>query len=125
MINRKIDRIFDEFYDLDTREALLVDGARQVGKTFSIREFGKRHFKTVVEINFIKTKGARNLFEGVDSVQQLLVKISALTDINLEPGNTLIFFDEVQECPEIVTFIKFLVDEGSYRYVLSGSLLGV
>ena len=54
-----------------------------------------------------------------------MVKISALTDIDLEPGNTLIFFDEVQECPEIVTFIKFLVDEGSYRYVLSGSLLGV
>ena len=47
MINRKIDRIFDEFYDLNTREALLVNGARQVGKTFSIREFGKRHFKTL------------------------------------------------------------------------------
>ena len=125
MLTRKIDRIFDEFYDLNAREALLVDGARQVGKTFSIREFGKRHFKTVVEINFIKTKGAKNLFKGIESVQQLLVKISALTDVDLEPGNTLIFFDEVQECPEIVTFIKFLVDEGSYRYVLSGSLLGV
>lgn len=125
MISRKIDRVFDEFYELGAREALLVDGARQVGKTWSIREFGKRHFKTVVEINFIKTKGAQNLFEGVENVQQLLVKISALTDADLKPGETLIFFDEVQECPEIVTFIKFLVDEGSYRYVLSGSLLGV
>lgn len=125
MISRKIDCVFDEFYELGAREALLVDGARQVGKTWSIREFGKRHFKTLVEINFIKTKGARTLLEGVESVQQLFVKISALTDVDLEPGETLIFFDEVQECPEIVTFIKFLVDEGSYRYVLSGSLLGV
>ena len=125
MISRKIDRVFDEFYALGAREALLVDGARQVGKTSSIREFGKRHFKTVVEINFIKTKGALNLFDGVENAQQLFVKISALTDADLEPGETLIFFDEVQECPEIVTFIKFLVDEGSYRYVLSGSLLGV
>lgn len=125
MISRKIDSVLDEFYRLDAREALLIDGARQVGKTWSIREFGKRHFKTVVEINFITTKGARNLFDGVESVQQLLVKISALTNVDLEPGKTLVFFDEVQECPEIVTFIKFLVDEGSYRYVLSGSLLGV
>ena len=125
MIIRKIDAVFDAFYEMNTREALLVDGARQVGKTWSIREFGKRHFKNVVEINFIKTKGAKKIFDGVESVQQLLVKISALSDAELEPGKTLIFFDEVQECPEIVTYIKFLVDEGSYRYVLSGSLLGV
>ena len=125
MITRKIDAVFDEFYDLDAREALLVDGARQVGKTWSIREFGKRHFENVIEINFIKTQGAKELFKGVSDVSQLLVKISALTNQDLMPGKTLIFFDEVQECPEIVTFIKFLVDEGSYRYVLSGSLLGV
>lgn len=125
MITRKVDRIFDEFFALNAREALLVDGARQVGKTWSIREFGKRHFKTVVEINFIKTGGALELFQGVDDISQLFVKITALTNQELIPGETLIFFDEVQECPELVTYIKFLVDEGSYRYVLSGSLLGV
>lgn len=125
MILRRVDKIFDEFYELNTREALLVDGARQVGKTWSVRAFGKRHFENVVEINFIKTKGAKDLFKGVDDVSQLFVKITALTNQDLIPGKTLIFFDEVQECPEIVTYVKFLVDEGSYRYVLSGSLLGV
>ena len=125
MINRKIDRKLDEFFELNRREALLIDGARQVGKTWSIRAFGRRHFKHVIEINFIKTQGAKALFTGVLDESDLFVKISALTDEELVPGETLIFFDEVQECPEIVTYIKFLVDEGSYRYVLSGSLLGV
>ena len=125
MINRKIDYVLDEFFELNHREALLIDGARQVGKTWSIRAFGRRHFKHVVEINFIKTQGAKALFSGVLNEVDLFVKISALTDEEMVPGETLIFFDEVQECPEIVTYIKFLVDEGSYRYVLSGSLLGV
>ena len=125
MIERKIDRKLDEFFELNRREAILVDGARQVGKTWSIRAFGRRHFKHVVEINFIKTQGAKTLFAGVLNESDLFVKISAMTDEQLVPGETLIFFDEVQECPEIVTYIKFLVDEGSYRYVLSGSLLGV
>lgn len=125
MINRKIDYVLDEFFELNHREALLIDGARQVGKTWSIRAFGRRHFRHVVEINFIKTQGAKALFSGVLNEVDLFVKISALTDEEMVPGETLIFFDEVQECPEIVTYIKFLVDEGSYRYVLSGSLLGV
>ena len=125
MLSRKVDAVLDEFLRQNAKEALLIDGARQVGKTFSIRAFGKRHFKHVVEINFIKTRGAKDLFAGVDDVSDLFVKISALCKEPLVPGETLVFFDEVQECPEIVTYIKFLVDEGSYRYVLSGSLLGV
>ena len=125
MLSRKIDRKLDEFFELNRREAILIDGARQVGKTWSIRAFGRRHFKHVVEINFIKTQGAKALFAGVLNESDLLVKISALTEEEMVPGETLIFFDEVQECPEIVTYIKFLVDDGSYRYVLSGSLLGV
>ena len=125
MISRKIDEKLDEFFELNQREAILIDGARQVGKTWSIRAFGRRHFKHVVEINFIKTQGAKALFTGVLDESDLFIKISALTDEDMVPGETLIFFDEVQECPEIVTYVKFLVDEGSYRYVLSGSLLGV
>lgn len=125
MLKRKIDSVLDEFHSLNAKEALLVDGARQVGKTSSIREFGKRHFENIVEINFIKTTGAKELFDGIRDATDLLMKITALTDVEMVPRKTLIFFDEVQECPEIVTYIKFLVDEGSYRYVLSGSLLGV
>ena len=125
MINRKIDREFDCFHELGRKEALLIDGARQVGKTFSIREYGKRHFEHIVEINFLKDRDAKGLFANVHDAREVLTRLSAYWKGKMVPGKTLIFFDEVQECPEVVTYIKFLVDEGSYRYVLSGSLLGV
>ncbi len=123
MLNRKIDGYIRNYYET-THNALLVTGARQIGKTFSIREFGKS-FKSFVEINFVENPGAVELFKGAKSSSDILLRLSAFTPIPLIKGETLIFFDEVQECPEIVTAIKFLVDEGSYRYILSGSLLGV
>ena len=78
-----------------------------------------------MEFNFIKNEAALNIFRNVSNEKDVLLRISALADKPLKPGRTLIFFDEVQVCPEAVTFMKFLVDEGSYRYILSGSLLGV
>lgn len=125
MINRQIDAELSSFYSSNRPEALLIDGARQVGKTFSIRAFGRRNFKSVVEVNFVKDPKAKSIFKDVSSESDVLMRLSALPGVRLIPHETLIFFDEVQECPEVVTFIKFLVDEGSYRYVLSGSLLGV
>ena len=104
---------------------MLVTGARQVGKTFAVRKIGKEVFEQVVEINFIEQPDAVELFSHPKSAAELLMRISAFTRKKLVPGKTLIFFDEVQECDEMVTAIKFLVDEGSYRYVMSGSLLGV
>lgn len=124
MIKRKIDSELREFMRNDNR-SLLVIGARQVGKTFSIRQAAKACFDNVVEINFIEQPSAVRLFNGVTDAKELLLRISAFTRKQLVPGKTLVFFDEVQECKEIVTAIKFLVDEGSYRYVMSGSLLGV
>lgn len=123
MIKRKISRFISDYYK-NNRNALLITGARQIGKTFSIREFG-RSFKTFVEINFVETPEAIEIFKGAKSSNDILLRLSALTTTPLIKGETLIFFDEVQKCPEIVTAIKFLVDEGSYRYILSGSLLGV
>lgn len=124
MINRKAYQFLREFFTNEKR-ALLVTGARQVGKTFSIRKIGKEVFEQVVEINFIEQPDAVELFSHPKSAAELLMRISAFTRKKLVPGKTLIFFDEVQECDEMVTTIKFLVDEGSYRYVMSGSLLGV
>ena len=123
MIKRKISHFISDYYK-NNRNALLITGARQIGKTFSIREFG-RSFKTFVEINFVETPEAIEIFKGAKSSSDILLRLSALTTVPLIKGETLIFFDEVQKCPEIVTAIKFLVDEGSYRYILSGSLLGV
>lgn len=123
MLNRKIDSYLAEYYS-KSKNALLVTGARQTGKTYSIRKFGES-FKSFVEINFIELPEAVNLFVNVRDSKDVLLRLSAIADKPLIKGDTLVFFDELQRCPEIVTFIKFLVDEGSYRYILSGSLLGV
>ena len=124
MIPRKIERRLEAFYKSDNKKALLITGARQVGKTYIIRELGKK-YKSFIEINFLENPNARALFENATDSTDLLLRLSALTTTPLIKGETLIFLDEVQECKEIVTAIKFLVEEGSYRYVLSGSLLGV
>lgn len=123
MIKRKIDNYIKHYYDT-TRNALLVTGARQIGKTFSIRQFG-RTFKSFVEINFIEMPETVELFKGAKSSSDILLRLSTITSEPLIKDETLVFFDEVQQCPDIVTAIKFLVEEGSYRYILSGSLLGV
>ena len=124
MIKRKIYSYLRDFFEKD-RKSLLVTGARQVGKTYAIREVGKACFKHFVEFNFIAEPKLKAVFADPQDAETLLLRLSAFTETKLERGKTLIFFDEVQECPEVVTAIKFLVDEGSYRYVMSGSLLGV
>lgn len=122
MLKRKIDLYIKQYYET-TRNALLITGARQIGKTNSIREFGKS-FTAFVEINFVDNPEAVEVFRGAKNSADILLRLSAITTVPLIKGETLVFFDEVQKCPEIVTAIKFLVDEGSYRYILSGSPLG-
>lgn len=124
MLNRKIFKYLADFFKKE-RKALLVTGARQVGKTYAIRKIGNECFDLVVSLNFIEKPELVNIFEQPRDAKEILLRISAIAEKELIPGKTLIFFDEVQECPEIVTAIKFLVDEGSYNYVMSGSLLGV
>lgn len=120
---RYLTNYIEEFYDTQ-KSALLLTGARQTGKTYAIRQLGKK-FRSYIEINFIEHPEAVALFENVTSAEDVLLRISAFTDVKLIENDTLIFFDEVQRCENIMTAIKFLVDEGSYRYALSGSLLGV
>lgn len=122
---RKIEDRIQTFFEKIPNQALLITGARQVGKTYVIRKYAREHFDYVVEINFIENQDAVGLFENARSSDDILLRISTLTDVPLEKGRTLIFFDEVQECKELVTAVKFLVEEGSFRYILSGSLLGV
>lgn len=124
MLNRKIDNYLANYFER-TNKALLVTGARQTGKSFSIRHFGETHFESFVEINFIENPDAVGTIRGAKNSRDILIRLSLLANRPLLKGKTLIFFDEVQEYPEIVTAIKFLVDEGSYRYIMSGSLLGV
>ncbi len=125
MIRRKIEKELEHFYNSNDRRALLITGARQVGKTYIIRNFGNTHYENMIEINFLENKRARSLFENATSSEDILLRLSAIADKPMIPGKTLIFLDEVQVCKEIITAIKFLVEDGSYRYILSGSLLGI
>ena len=124
MLKRKITDYIEHFYKVN-RGALLLTGARQIGKTYSIRKFAEEHFESFIEINFVEAPETVAIFSNAKNSNDILLRLSALTDKPLIKGKTLIFFDEVQLCPEIVTAIKFLVDDGRYRYILSGSLLGV
>lgn len=124
MQRRKIEDRIRRFLSSD-RGALLVTGARQVGKTYSIRKVCRESGRNFVEINFIDVPAAVQAVNSARNAKELLFRISALTDQKLIPHQTIIFFDEVQKASEIVTAIKFLVEEGSYQYILSGSLLGV
>ncbi len=107
------------------KRALLVTGARQVGKTYLIREFGQNAYKNFLEINFIETPKAKDIFEGDLDVHTLIANLTAFTGKALSPRETLVFLDEIQECPRARTAMKFLVEDGRFDYVESGSLLGV
>lgn len=109
-----------------SKKALLITGARQVGKTYLIREFlreevGEKYF---VELNLFENEEVAKTIDESKNSSDLLFRLSALTNKKLYKGKTFIFLDEVQISSNIITAIKFLVEEGSYRYILSGSLLG-
>lgn len=125
MLKMKITERLERFFSDDGRYALLVDGARQVGKTFIIEDFARRRYENFIEINFVKTPSAKRIFENVEDENDILEKLSTFSRKGLIRGKTLVFLDEVQECPEAVTYIKFLVQDGTCHYILSGSLLGV
>lgn len=109
----------------NSNKALLVTGARQIGKTWLIRdEIDKSGLKRF-EINFIDQPDMVNYLNTEMSAEDFLVKLKMIMPEEYKIHETVVFFDEIQKCPEIVTKIKFLVDEGSFRYAMSGSLLGV
>ena len=124
MIDRYLDGLIKEHY-ANTQNALLLSGARQVGKSYAIRKYGKVNYSCFIEINFIEQPQAIQIFRNATSVADLLLRLSTFVQQPLVKGDTLIFLDEVQVYPDILTWIKFLVDSGEYRYALSGSLLGV
>ncbi len=108
-----------------SHKALLVTGAKQTGKTWLIRDEIRKSEYNLFEINFIDQPDIIHYLNAEMSADDFLVKLKLLLPENCKPHQTIIFFDEIQKCPEIVTKIKFLVDEGSFKYVMSGSLLGV
>lgn len=108
-----------------SNKALLVTGARQTGKTWLIRDEIEKSRYTRFEINFIDQPDMVTYLNTEMSAEDFLIKLKMIMPETCKPQETVVFFDEIQKCPEIVTKIKFLVDEGSFKYVMSGSLLGV
>ena len=109
----------------NSNKALLVTGARQIGKTWLIRDEIEKSGYKKFELNFIDQTDMVSYLNAEMSAEDFLLKLKMIMPEDCKAHETIVFFDEIQKCPEIVTKIKFLVDEGSFKYVMSGSLLGV
>lgn len=119
------DSIVVEEWLKKSNKALLVTGARQIGKTWLIRDEIDKSGYTRFEINFIDQPNMIEYLNAEMSAEEFLIKLRMIMPEDCKPEKTVVFFDEIQKCPEIVTKIKFLVGDGSFKYVMSGSLLGV
>jgi hypothetical protein len=126
MLKRKMYDKLLEWKKSKKNECLLVKGARQVGKSFIIRQFGKENYESVIEINFYEHPEYTKIFDGDLSAVEIYKRISLhLPNIKFIEGKTLIFLDEIQHCPNARTAIKFLAIDGRYDIISSGSLLGL
>lgn len=125
MLRRKAYQNLLDWKNETKGKALCIIGARQIGKTTLIREFGKREYKYFAEINFVTDPRAADIFRGKLSAEEIIINLTAYLQKPLERGKTLILFDEIQECPEVRAAIKFLVEDGRFEYIESGSFLEV
>lgn len=125
-IKRDIVKKLLEWKDNPDRKPLIVQGARQIGKTTTIRDFASEHFDNLAEFNFDKNKDLASLFQSTKSPERLLPQLSLISGIEITAGKTLIFFDEIQECPDALASLKyFMEDAQEYHVISAGSLLGV
>ncbi|MCQ2121576.1 MAG: AAA family ATPase [Fibrobacter sp.] len=125
MLKRKLTKVLENWLKSGHEKALLLTGARQVGKTTAVREFAGKFYKHFVEVNFVKNPIAKRAFDGGLSTAEIVMNLSAMGYGPFNKGETLIFLDEIQECPNARTAIKFLVEEGLFDIIESGSLLGI
>lgn len=126
MLFRKIEKTIEDYLQSDTNKILLIDGARQVGKTYIIRHAGKKSFANYIEINMVEDSLANQLFKNVKTVEDFYLQVSMLHGDKMgTKQDTLIFIDEIQEYPHLLTLLKFLSQDNRFKYIASGSLLGV
>ena len=126
MLYRKIQPYIENFLTTDSNKVLIIDGARQIGKTYIIRHIGKKLFKNYIELNFIEDLNGSKIFEKVSSVKDFYFQISTIAGDKMgNKKDTLIFLDEIQAYPQMLTLLKFLNQDNKFTYIASGSLLGV
>lgn len=125
-IRRKIDRFLNEWKSRNGHKPLIVKGARQIGKTFSIEAFGRSSYANMISINFVLQPKYRSIFDDGYEVDSIIKNLSIINPaITVEPGNTLIFFDELQQQPAAATALKSFCIDGRYDVICSGSLMGL
>ncbi|MBO4874109.1 MAG: ATP-binding protein [Bacteroidales bacterium] len=126
MFFRKIESKIESFLKVEQKKVLLIDGARQVGKTFIIRHIGEKMFKNYVEINLLEDSISKRMFANVKSVDDFYFQLSMYAGAKLKSkANTLVFLDEIQAYPHFLTLLKFINQDNKFTYIASGSLLGV
>ena len=126
MLYRKITSYIEDYLKSDTDKILILEGARQIGKSFSIREAGARLYPNYVEINFVEDDEGDQLFKNIHKKEDFYLTLSMVAGDRLSGrDDTLVFLDEIQHYPQYLTMLKFLREDGRYRYIASGSLLGI
>ena len=126
MLYRKIEKVIEAHLTSDSKKILLIDGARQVGKTYIIRHVGKKLFENFIEINMVEDSLGARLFANTNTIEDFYLQVSMLFGGKMkEKDNTLIFIDEIQAYPHLLTLLKFLSQDNRFTYIASGSLLGV
>ena len=130
MLKRKIEKIITEYLKSDSNKIMIIDGARQVGKSFIIRYVGKELLKekytNYIELNFVEDFIGNKLFETVNNKDDFYFQLSMIAGDKMKnKENTLIFIDEIQQYPQFLTLLKFLKQDDKFTYICSGSLLGV
>jgi len=126
MLYRKIESYIRSHLQLNSNKVILIEGARQIGKTFIIRKVGKELFENFIEINFVADLQGKKLFEKVNTIEDFYFTLSTIAGDKMKSQkNTIIFLDEIQEYPQFITLLKFLKQDNKFEYIASGSLLGV
>lgn len=126
MLYRKISITIEDHLKSGSNKILLVDGARQVGKTYIIRHVGKRLFENFIEVNMVEDSVGDRLFAETKTVEDFYLQLSMIAGDKMgQKENTLVFIDEIQAYPHLLTLLKFLQQDDKFTYIASGSLLGV
>ena len=126
MIKRKASEAIRNWIDTKEKKCLVVQGARQVGKTYTIEQFAEENYDELLEINFKEMPSAAEIFAGDLTVDSMLIAMRfRFPEKKIAPGKTLIFLDEIQECQEALTSLKFWAIDNRFDVIASGSLLGI
>lgn len=126
MLKRKIQSYIEHYLTSNSNKMLVIDGARQIGKSFIIRDVGQRLFPNYIEVNFAKDKNGQRVFAEANTIEKFYFQLSTIAGDKMhEKENTLVFLDEIQAYPHLLTLVKFLKEDDRFTYIASGSQLGI